>query len=66
MLRIRSGLSTFEQEIGRLGRDWREVFEQRLREQEFLAELGLEMMLPDMMGVEDKPSDGENRDTNNS
>ena len=32
MLRIASGLSTYEEELGKLGKDYREVFTQRARE----------------------------------
>lgn len=41
MLRIKSGLSTYETEIARLGEDWREVFEQRAIEAGVIAEKGL-------------------------
>jgi lambda family phage portal protein len=33
-LRIRQGLSTYEEELGRQGKDWRKVAEQRKREQD--------------------------------
>lgn len=33
ILRIKAGLSTYEIEIGRLGEDWREIFEQQALEQ---------------------------------
>lgn len=41
ILRINSGLSTFEKEMARLGEDYREVFAQRGREQKLIAKLGL-------------------------
>ncbi len=45
VLRIKSGLSTYEEECAKLGRDFRDVFEQRATEQEALAELGLSLDL---------------------
>lgn len=41
ILRIKSGLSTYEVECARLGADFREVFEQRAREEGVLKKLGL-------------------------
>lgn len=41
VLRIASGLSTYEKELAKLGEDYREVFEQRLREQNLIEENGL-------------------------
>lgn len=41
ILRIKSGLSTYEVECARLGVDFREVFEQRAREEGVLKTLGL-------------------------
>lgn len=41
ILRIERGLSTFEDECARLGKDWRKVFAQRARERAKLTELGL-------------------------
>lgn len=38
VLRIASGLSTYEKELAKLGEDYREVFEQRLREQNLIEE----------------------------
>lgn len=40
-LRIDTGLSTYEAEISRTGKDFRRVFEQRKREQTMIEELGL-------------------------
>lgn len=41
ILRIKAGLSTYEIEIGRLGNDWREIFEQKALEAGVIAERGL-------------------------
>jgi len=41
LLRIAGGLSTYEKECARLGDDFREVFEQRAREQGLINKLGL-------------------------
>lgn len=41
ILRIKSGLSTYEIESGRLGLDFREIFLQRAREEKLIAKLGL-------------------------
>lgn len=45
MLRIKSGLSTYEEECAKLGKDWREVFDQLAREQKVIEELGLPVNL---------------------
>jgi lambda family phage portal protein len=42
ILRINSGLSTYEAECGRLGEDYRRIFAQRAREDKMLKALGLE------------------------
>lgn len=41
ILRIKSGLSTYEIEIGRLGEDFRKIFAQRAREDRLIEKLGL-------------------------
>lgn len=41
LLRIKGGLSTWEKECARMGDDWREVFEQRQREDADIKRLGL-------------------------
>ena len=41
VLRIENGLSTAEDELARLGKDWRKVFRQLKREQDLRAALGL-------------------------
>lgn len=45
ILRINSGLSTYEKEIARLGEDFREVFQQRSREMKMAAKLGLDFTM---------------------
>jgi lambda family phage portal protein len=45
MLRVKSGLSTYEEECAKLGKDWREVFEQQAREQRMIESLGLTINL---------------------
>lgn len=41
ILRIKSGLSTYEAECSRLGNDFRDIFEQRAREEGIIKKLGL-------------------------
>lgn len=41
VLRIQSGLSTYEEEMSRMGRDFREVFAQRAREDKIIKSYGL-------------------------
>ena len=43
VMRINSGLSTLEDEANRLGKDWREVLEQRAREQKYAETLGISL-----------------------
>lgn len=45
ILRINSGLSTYEKEIARLGEDFREVFMQRAREMKLAEKLGLDFTM---------------------
>lgn len=45
ILRIKSGLSTYEIEIGRLGSDFRDVFKQKAREQGLITDLKLSISL---------------------
>lgn len=45
ILAIRAGLSTYQEELGAMGRDWRETFRQRAEEEEFQRELGLKVEL---------------------
>lgn len=41
-MRIEKGLSTHEEEIARLGKDWRDVFAQRAEEQQVIKDLNLD------------------------
>ena len=65
-LRIQSGVSTYENEIARFGKDWRRVFAQRKREKELMEELDIMPMMPDAQGnvgddeADDDESGGEN------
>lgn len=45
MLRIKSGLSTYEIECAKLGVDYREIFEQRAREEKLIAQYDLPINL---------------------
>jgi lambda family phage portal protein len=45
MLRVKAGLSTYEEECAKLGKDWREVFEQLAREKKMIQVLGIEVNL---------------------
>lgn len=45
MLRIKSGLSSYEAEGAKLGRDWRELFAQRAKEEKIANDLGLPFSL---------------------
>lgn len=45
MLRIKAGLSTYEEECALLGKDFREVFEQRAREEKLISSLNLPINL---------------------
>ncbi|HLP69255.1 MAG TPA: phage portal protein, partial [Rhizobium sp.] len=57
MLRIKSGLSTYEAECARLGSDYREIFEQRAREEKLIKTYGLPISL-DAKQSKAKGSDG--------
>lgn len=41
MLRVQNNMSTLEDEVGRRGKDWRQVLTQRAQEKELIDELGL-------------------------
>jgi len=41
IMRIKSGLSTYENEIAKLGKDYREIFAQRAREEKLIKAKGL-------------------------
>lgn len=53
MLRVKAGFSTFEEECAKLGRDYREVFAQRAKEDKLQKKLGLVFTL-------DATKDGQN------
>lgn len=61
ILRIKSGLSTYEKECARLGEDFRDVFEQRAREEGLIKKLGLSFTMDtekptaDSAGSDKKP-----------
>jgi len=42
--RVTNNLSTYEDELGRLGKDWRKVFAQQAREKKLLESLGLQQI----------------------
>lgn len=45
MLRVKAGLSTYEDEAAKLGRDWRELFAQRAKEEKMASDLNLPFSL---------------------
>ena len=45
LLRVKGGLSTYEAELAKLGKDWRRVFAQRAREEGLITELQLAFSL---------------------
>lgn len=59
ILRIASGISTYEIECARLGNDWRELFQQRQREDEDIKKRGLDFDLSAKkpLGHDPAPSD---------
>jgi lambda family phage portal protein len=56
---IEKNLSTYQEEIGFRGQDWRHVFRQKKLEQDFAAQIGLQLK-PDVL----KPTGGMNAKTN--
>lgn len=68
--RIAAGISTYEKECARFGDDFREVFQQRMREQKMIAEMGLTLNLAGAgkPGGDQKSGkqDSEQGDTNDS
>ncbi|MGH9929509.1 MAG: phage portal protein, partial [Pyrinomonadaceae bacterium] len=60
VLRIRNNLSTYEDEMARLGKDWRQALRQRKREQDMLKEFGLVLEADNMMNA----ASGEVRESN--
>ena len=76
VLRIASGLSTYEEELGKLGKDYREVFTQRAREMKLIKEKKLDFTMStskpgtqketDSKAADKRPSDdNQNDDTEN-
>lgn len=63
ILRINSGLSTYEKEIARLGDDFREVFAQRAREQKLAKTLGLDFSTGAEKSTSGASSQGTLKDT---
>lgn len=59
ILRVASGLSTYEIECARLGQDWRDMFAQRQREDEDIKKRGLDFDLTAKkpLGHEPAPTD---------
>lgn len=51
VLRLKSHVSTYEDEMARLGKDWRAAFAQRAREQRMMDSLGLSMPEDNMMNA---------------
>jgi lambda family phage portal protein len=58
ILRIGAGISTWEVECARLGKDWRELFTQRKREEALIKALGLDFDLAAKkpLGTQDAPT----------
>lgn len=67
VLRLKNHVSTYEEEMGRLGKDWRRVFAQRAREQKMIDKLGL--VLPEeqnsMNAASGSPRSPDNQDKDN-
>ena len=59
ILRINSGLSTYETEVARFGQDYRQVFQQRAKEKERMAELDI---LPVEMNAQEMEEQDEESD----
>lgn len=60
ILRIQSGLSTYEKECARLGDDFRDVFQQRVREQKAMEKLGLKVDLSATRSMNGNQQDQQN------
>lgn len=66
VLKISSGLSTYEKEMGELhGEDWREVFEQQAREKAMRKELSLDEDLNANKPLSTEPTDDDRPDKTN-
>ena len=67
VLRLKNNVSTYEEEMGRLGKDWRRVFAQRAREQKMIKSLGL--VMPEeqnaINAASGSPRSPDNQDTDN-
>lgn len=63
VLRINNNLTTHEEELARLGKDWRKVFAQKEREQKELESRGLLVQVNDTTNMENAVS-GSARDSN--
>jgi len=66
VLRIASGLSTYEEELGKLGKDYREVFTQRAREMKLIDEKRLDFTLSTSKGGTQKATDSRANQKNSS
>lgn len=63
ILRIRSGLSTWEDELGRLGKDWRKVFQQLEREQKELEARGIMLADDPAIAAAERNADPDNAES---
>lgn len=66
VLRIASGLSTYEEELGKLGKDYREVFTQRAREQGLIEKKKLNFTLSTSKPGTQKATDSKANDNQNN
>lgn len=66
VLRIASGLSTYEEELGKLGKDYREVFTQRAREQGLIEKKKLNFTLSTSKPGTQKATDSKAADNQNN
>ena len=65
VLRIASGLSTYEDELGKLGKDYREVFTQRAREMGIIKDKKLEFTMSTSKPGTQKATDSKAKDSEN-
>lgn len=66
VLRIASGLSTYEKELGKLGEDYREIFTQRAREQGLIEKKKLNLTLSTSKPGTQKATDSKAADSENN
>lgn len=66
VLRIASGLSTYEKELGKLGEDYREIFTQRAREQGLIEKKKLNFTLSTSKPGTQKATDSKAADSENN